>query len=372
MDLSTGQTQLLTPLLSADYPDNFRKAADILTKQGITLVEGEDKSAVLREAFISWIENLAWSPDGRYLAFAGQMDGLSSDLYVYDTRSRKIERLSDGFEQIHSITWSPDGKWIVHSSANMIGMGIEYKFHAAALDGSAMKSLPSSVTDIRGWLTPSIYLYSDAANGRGHYNLRSFDLQSGSIQTFWPGTFEDFDFDHEKNLFVVSGDKVVWGKEDMLQKENVGLFVVSLADGSIQKISDTIFYRVKFMGVEDRRFIVWQIWPEESFYVTSDGAMVKTNFGKNQIWISPDMQYVATISKTLKFFTIVGKLIREIQLTHPPKEEDKVIWRPDSSGLFFLSDTKLYAADLLSGEVYLVDDGVPHKYDFEYTWASGQ
>ena len=300
MDLSTGQTQLITPLLSADYPDNFRKAADILTRKGITLVEGEDQSVVLRDAFISWIETLAWSPNGRYLAFAGQMNGLSSDLYIYDTITRKIERLSDGFEQIHSINWSPDGKWIVHSSANMLGMGIEFNYYAAALDSSAMKSLPSSVTAIQGWLTQFKYLYSDAANGPGHYNLRSFDLKSERIETYWPGTFEGFDFDLEKNLFVVSGDKAIWGKEEILHEENMGLFVVNFIDGSKRKISDTIFYRVKFLGVEDRRFIVSEIWPDESFYITSDGAMVRTNFGNNQIWISPDLKYIATLSKTSK------------------------------------------------------------------------
>jgi Tol biopolymer transport system component len=107
MDLSSGQTQLLVPLLSADHPDNFRQAADTLAQQGITLVEGINQSVIpqfLRDAFLRGIDSLAWSPDGRYLAFAGQMDGLSSDLYVYDIESRTVERLSDGPEQIQSIT----------------------------------------------------------------------------------------------------------------------------------------------------------------------------------------------------------------------------------------------------------------------------
>ncbi len=145
MDLSSGQARLLTRLLSADYPQNFRQAADLLDKQGVKLVEGIDQAQILYEAFMNGIDALAWSPDGRYLAFAGQMDGPTSDLYVYDLQSQATRRLSDGLEQILSITWSPDGRWILHGSANLVGEGVDIHYYAAAVEGGVMKTLPSNI-----------------------------------------------------------------------------------------------------------------------------------------------------------------------------------------------------------------------------------
>jgi hypothetical protein len=62
------------------------------------------------------------------------LEGLSSDVYVYDSQRETIRRLTDGPEQIQSISWSPNGNWIVHSSANDIGQGIPGHYFAVARD----------------------------------------------------------------------------------------------------------------------------------------------------------------------------------------------------------------------------------------------
>jgi len=40
-------------------------------------------------------DSFAWSPDGRWLAFTGMLEGPTSDLYVYDTTTDHITRLAD-------------------------------------------------------------------------------------------------------------------------------------------------------------------------------------------------------------------------------------------------------------------------------------
>jgi len=82
---------------------------------------------------------LDWSPDGRYLAFAGQMDGLSSDLYIYDSVSGAIQRLSSGPQEVGWISWSPDGKWILDGSTYSFGEGMRYAVYATSLDGTIVK-----------------------------------------------------------------------------------------------------------------------------------------------------------------------------------------------------------------------------------------
>lgn len=40
-----------------------------------------------------WYKPL-WSPDGRYLAIVGAIEGPSSDLYVFDTQTQRFQRLT--------------------------------------------------------------------------------------------------------------------------------------------------------------------------------------------------------------------------------------------------------------------------------------
>jgi TolB protein len=57
----------------------------------------------------------AWSPDGRYLAFASDRDG-NWEVYVQDVRTGSVTRMTytPGFEG--SPAWSPDGQWLVYEA----------------------------------------------------------------------------------------------------------------------------------------------------------------------------------------------------------------------------------------------------------------
>ena len=65
----------------------------------------------------------AWSPDGRWLAFNAAIDGPSADVYVYDTSTNSIERLTDGPDQSVDLVWSPDSAYIVHGVADSLYYG---------------------------------------------------------------------------------------------------------------------------------------------------------------------------------------------------------------------------------------------------------
>ena len=81
MKMTDGASSPITPLLSPDYPGNFdRGAAGI----GSSVVTAQD----LQQTFEYGITRaIAWSPDSKHLAFAGQMRGDSSDLYLWDAGS---------------------------------------------------------------------------------------------------------------------------------------------------------------------------------------------------------------------------------------------------------------------------------------------
>ena len=175
MSLADGSHRVVTLLLSNGYPNIFTKAAQELGQADIT-------AETLQQAFISGIMQSAWSPDSRYLAFAGQMDGLSSDLYLYDTVANTIERLSSGPQEVQWVSWSPDGKWVLDGSAYAVGEGMQYNIYATSVDGATIKQLsrgtPQVVTST-DWLDDHRYFDSNGANGPGSYDLKLVDVNTG-------------------------------------------------------------------------------------------------------------------------------------------------------------------------------------------------
>jgi len=188
LDLETGETQVITPLLSKDYPNNFAEAAKNLNNPDRT-------AESLYDAFTYGImKTLAWSPDGKYLAFAGQMDGFSSDLYVYEVGTKSIRRLSSGDQELQWINWSPDGKWIVHSGVYGVGAGMTFDIYVASLDGSSVPHISTSVLydGIEDWLNDHQYFENDGDNGPGEYGLRLVDIETGGITKIWDGSFYSY------------------------------------------------------------------------------------------------------------------------------------------------------------------------------------
>lgn len=79
-------------------------------------------------AVLDW-DALAWSPGGRYLAFVAALEeskgttSYSSDLYLYDTVTRTIKRMTSGALQVALPIWTPDSDEILYQSVKTFGSG---------------------------------------------------------------------------------------------------------------------------------------------------------------------------------------------------------------------------------------------------------
>ncbi|MBI4553479.1 MAG: PD40 domain-containing protein, partial [Candidatus Latescibacteria bacterium] len=58
----------------------------------------------------------SWSPDGRRIVFSGLSQGGQSDLYLVDSDSGRLMKLTNDLYEDRDPAWSPDGRWLAFTS----------------------------------------------------------------------------------------------------------------------------------------------------------------------------------------------------------------------------------------------------------------
>ena len=105
--------------------------------------------------------SVAWSPDGRTIVIAGQATGVS-DLFLFDTESKEVKRLTnDKFADLQP-AFSPDGRTIAFVSDR--GTGPE-----ANLDQLYFQGMRISTIEISSGIIKTLPLFSNAKNINPQY-----------------------------------------------------------------------------------------------------------------------------------------------------------------------------------------------------------
>jgi hypothetical protein len=144
--------------------------------------------------------NLAWSPDGRLLAFIGAMDGPSADLYTYDMGTGEIRQLTSGASQAIAPSWSSDGSYILHFGVSWVppfgGAIVGYNHMdgtwAVRVEDGTVFSLPKveSHYNLIGWSDATHYLAFDSPLECAAQSIRSVDVTSGQSSTLFRGCIQ--------------------------------------------------------------------------------------------------------------------------------------------------------------------------------------
>ena len=347
--LQTGKSRLVTRLLSADYPANFAKEVSQLGMADVT-------AQALRDSFVAGItQSIAWSPDGTRLAFAGQMDGLSSDLYLYDANTRSIQRLSSGPENIQWITWSPDGKWILDGSVYFVGEGMTYNVYATSVDGKTSRKLLSDyrTPGTATWINDSEFLTFQSENGPGNYGLERVNVETGKIDGIWADPFSTFLNDPQ-------------GKVVAVLTQTGGLVLVDLA--TLQRTTVALPSPAQAYGAgsslipldpgADRHFILSLASGTGWYYLSTEGILTDAGLQADLVSVASDQKHWIALKDDLRLFTN-GSDTPGIFAMPPGMQAgdfQRIIWRPDSSGIFLVStSSQLYALDFSSGDYALVE-----------------
>jgi WD40 repeat protein len=319
------------------------------TEPGPEMGPGDPSFEALRS--ITDFTSIAWSPDGRQLAFIGFMDGPSSDLYLYTLDTGKVTRLTDGPSQAFEPTWSPDGKVIVQFGASAFGTGAGFSMAgvwATRPDTGVSIELykPSSSGEVGlGWAGPNTYLVYSFSPACGTYNLRAVDIQPVKVRTIFSGCFNSVDFDRAAGSLVLgiaqdTADFCTCG-----EKVDSGLYLLKL-DGSYQRLDPANYFQVSWIkganvawGMTDTDQVlafnkegnvigmpegVPVVLPLAAPGGTVWAWSVDTNGVKPGLWIGPPGGAKAT-----KFINL---------------PVSSALWNKTGTALIFLSGGQLYAA----------------------------
>jgi hypothetical protein len=253
LSLPDGQIQKITDLTTAQ------------TEPGPDMGPGDSSFEAVRA--IVDTPSYAWSPDGTRLAFIGVMDGPSADIYLYDTRTNLITRVSQDDSQDYWPSWSPDGDTILYFGAESFGTGAGYAMESvwkANGDGSdydLVYTPTSSGEELVGWRDDQIVVIDSWNPICGSGNLRLYNVFTGEETVLQEGCFNLAETGHwgDANL-----NEVMFSTED-------GLYLVPADGVEAQKVSDKQVISIRW-DQEGSMFVVKFKDGSITTYYSSDGS----------------------------------------------------------------------------------------------------
>jgi hypothetical protein len=357
IDLPSFEVSQITPLLS------------IKVQRKIVNNEGTRAQETL--SIVTRPDGLAWSPNGRYLAFSAALHQENSDLYVFDAINNRIERLNGLYSQNASPAWSPGGDWLISQE-------LEYNrqheiWHSELISGIHLPQfdhqntlyLPptTSIEEVFvGWLNSNAFLsYSITENGSEM--LRQVNVEGLKNFLIFEGLFQQVAIDPNTGItaFNLNFSTAI----------NQGL------SGGVYRIEpDSPLKNLQAEG--DWKHLTWD--PGGMFVASgSQGVLLFTPQGESKLLpgerdarLSPNGNWFIAWGDG-KNSTSGARLFQSHSInplqTLIDKPVETLIWQPDSKGFLILSEGTLYHFIFPGLKPEEIITGLPVESDFIWAWV---
>jgi hypothetical protein len=231
-----------------------------------------------------------------------------------------------------------------------------YDVYATSRDGKVTRKLLSDYRMGPGvtWLNGNEFLTYQSENGPGNHGLVRVNVETGRVDKIWDASFSTFLPDPQGDLLVViaqSRDEMTLVNLATLQQTVVTLPGPVQAYGALPDL-------IAMDSGADRHFIFRQNTGSDWFYLSTSGASTDSGINADQVSIAPDQQHWIVMKNDIQLFSNAGTRTKIFALPPGMQAGDfqRIIWRPDSSGLFLVStSSQLFALDFSIGECELVE-----------------
>ena len=291
--------------------------------------------------------SLAFSPDGRFLAFMGSIDGPSSDLYLLSLNTFEVTQLTDGPSQAYQPVWSPDGQYIVHTGVRSFGTGAGLDMSgvwASRADNGDTSTLydpsGSGSETILGWVDHGTFLVSSWDPVCGPHGVRAFNIETRQSAVLWEASFRAIAYDPTDQVALLTSNEGMCSPQ-----AGVGTYLVPANGNAPLRILETtgpqvIWSETAGLFLLSGDFGAWAV------AVDSTGQFIDLDLPQGaQVFpaVAPGSRDLAWKGEALW----VGPLLGSIE--NPPREIFNepvytVAWTPDGQSVLFFADSGLYIA----------------------------
>ncbi len=317
-------------------------------------VETHDNILNYQEDLLYAVGRLAWSPDSSMLAFTSSHESSTSDLYLYDTLSNDVTRLTTGSTQAVDPIWSPDGRYIFHAGVERLYIGYNgagyrgWKLYSVTPDGRNIYLYNgiddnTGFEDVLGWLSDRYILMNSGHWWCGYFNLRMMNIETGKTLTFWRGKHDSAAFSSDYASILVGSSQFKENDEDCGPEEESGLFLISTADNyRTRLLDDKGWYEITWSD-EGHRFIVDS---ENLGIFTVDGTGSIERWGGEPIF-APGGEY--WLVKDDGLFNDLG-FVKDFYIDR----YSEAFWSPDGQSIYIEDEGALFRASAPDFEQELI------------------
>ena len=356
-------------LITPGFPQNLApvKTSDAAELEGCT--EDGCRMDLLELAVREGIRSVAWSPDSQSLAFAAQIDGPSSDVYIFDIEDRSIRRLVDDLENVLQIDWAPDGERILYQNSTAGLTYLTAYIYVADPDQESPQSPAvidsGKLSHKHSWIADNLYLIVHGVERAPPQDLRSLNTVTQELQDLWPYTAGSFAIDARQQAIVVS--TIPGGYFNSAPEE--GTYHIPIR-GEISKITVERFTLSN--GFKESQ--VFGFRENQVYSILADGII--TRIGPSE-WsehlpptASPNQAWILLLENQNKVTLYAAETYEQTKTWEIPETIYRVSWRPDSLGLFLLTNRYIYYLSISGGEPLRLQDCFPNSRcpDIDFVW----
>jgi WD40 repeat protein len=367
---------LCTSVISNDNPDSLLNDNFLII---FNMVEEEVENKITLTSPVSSYDSIdyselmdislavgsfSWSPDGKTLAFTASIDGVSSDLYVYDVEEKAISRLTWGPGQAYSPAWSPDGRWIVHQEVRQLtsalGARVDAVWASSLTDSNNVKVYDASGEhqNIKWWVSNTEFVVTHKDENPGLNRLYKASILRNELTTLYEGPIASLamETNGKSAILWLMNDEIIFIKDPYTDTSM-----------SLELINTSHLYYFEVLAS-------YVISSDSGIsFVSTEGEIIQTVDDSGYVVVAPDGKRYAIYPETyfegdtgtgLRLYVKSGELVKEISSNNV----DIAFWTPDGLYLYWVENLKLYNYGVEEDSINLVIGQLPELWTFDFSW----